>query len=71
MVQIKSGSDSFIARFNRWLDRWLQDRLPAWLYKQMTLQPDRALKPDNSRVALGFDLLLIAIAIILLILSLK
>ena len=71
MTHVKPRSDSFIARLDRRWDRWAQSHLPTWLYKEVTFQPDRTSKPENYKRAQAFNLLLIAIAVILLILSLK
>lgn len=65
MTYVKERYDSF----NEWLDRGLKKYLPGWLYKQVTFQPDRAWKPRNYKVALAFNALLIAVAVVLFILS--
>ena len=69
--KIKPRSDNFITRLNDWLDDWLKRYLPSWLYKQVTFQPDRPLRPSNNKLASAYSLLLIAAAIIALILTSK
>ena len=67
--KIKPQSDNFIDRLNDQLDDWLKSHLPGWLYKQVTFQPDRALRPSNNKLASIYSLLLIAAAIIALIIT--
>jgi len=69
--KVTPQSDKFITRLNERLDDWLQRYLPSWLYKQVTFQPDRALRPDNNKLAIVYSLLVIAAAIVILILSLQ
>ena len=70
MTHVRSRYD----RFNEWLDIWLKDHLPLWLYREITLQPDRVLfKPsDDPRVRkaeLRFIYFLIAVSVVMLVLS--
>jgi hypothetical protein len=71
MTHVRSRYD----RFNEWLDTWLKDHLPLWLYREITLQPDRVflLKPsDDPRVRkaeLRLIYFLIAASAVLFILS--
>ncbi len=71
MTHVKPRSNNFIVRLNQSLETWLKTYLPLWLYKQVTFQPDRALGPNNNKVAIAYSLLFIVMAIILLIISLQ
>jgi hypothetical protein len=70
MTHVRSRYDSF----NEWLDTWLKDHLPSWLYREITLQPDRVLfKPSDDpgvrKAELRFIYFLIAVSVVMLVLS--
>jgi hypothetical protein len=67
----KLRSDNFITQLNNSIDDGLKGSLPGWLYKQVTFQPDRVLRPDNNKLAAVYSLLLISVAVVLLSFSLQ
>ena len=64
------SSENLDNQFNNWLDDWSKRHLPAWLYKQVTLHPDRALRPKDFVAERKAILLVLAVASIVLIVSL-
>lgn len=71
MAQIESRSDNFITRLNQWLEAWSKRYLPAWLYREVMLQPDRRLLKSNTpKAARNFALFLAGVALVTLIISL-
>ena len=66
---IKERSTNFITRMDQAVDDWSKAHLPAWLYKEVTFQPDRWSRPTDYKRAQAFTWLLIVLVTGLLLLA--